>query len=66
MILLFVIGQLHLQNTTITVNTGLSDAMATYVGVSLNVGAAIGTAVMELVASKLGLKKRTFTYGNIA
>jgi MFS transporter, AAHS family, 4-hydroxybenzoate transporter len=62
---------------TIAKATGLSDSMATYVGVSLNVGAAIGTAFMGVVAGKLGLKKTVplfmiiaavvmLVYGNVA
>lgn len=38
-------------------DAGLPFEMATYVGVALNAGAAIGTAVLGLVAGKFGLKK---------
>ncbi|WP_109745008.1 MFS transporter [Arcicella aurantiaca] len=38
-------------------DAGLPFEMATYVGIALNAGAAIGTASLGLVANKLGLKK---------
>jgi MFS transporter, AAHS family, 4-hydroxybenzoate transporter len=56
---------------------GLPFEMATYVGIALNVGAALGTASLGLVAGKFGLKNTVFgfmlcafaimlIYGNIA
>ncbi len=38
-------------------DAGLPFEMATYVGIALNMGAAIGTATLGLVAGKFGLKK---------
>ena len=38
-------------------DAGLDFEMATYVGIALNLGAAIGTASLGIVAGKLGLKK---------
>ncbi len=42
--------------------SGLSSEMATYVGIALNVGAAIGTISLGVVALKLGLKKSVLTF----
>jgi AAHS family 4-hydroxybenzoate transporter-like MFS transporter len=47
---------------SIAKDTGLPFDMATYVGIALNVGAAIGTASVGLLASKFGLKKTVFTF----
>lgn len=41
---------------------GLPFQMATYVGIALNIGAALGTISLGLVAKKLGLRKTVFTY----
>lgn len=41
---------------------GLPFEMATYVGISLNVGAAIGTASIGWVAGRLGLKKTVLSF----
>lgn len=41
---------------------GLPFEMATYVGIALNVGAAIGTASMGWVAGRLGLKKTVLSF----
>jgi MFS family permease len=41
---------------------GLPFEMATYVGVSLNIGAAIGTISVGVFASKFGLKRTVFIY----
>lgn len=41
---------------------GLPFEMATYVGVSLNIGAAIGTISVGIFASKFGLKRTVFCY----
>ena len=42
--------------------SGLPFQMATYVGIALNIGAALGTISLGLVAKKLGLRKTVFTY----
>ncbi|MCU0468247.1 MAG: MFS transporter [Arcicella sp.] len=41
---------------------GLPFEMATYVGIALNIGAAIGTTVLGMVAGKWGLKKTVFSF----
>jgi MFS family permease len=41
---------------------GLPFEMATYVGIALNVGAAIGTATLGVIAGKLGLKKTVLSF----
>jgi MFS transporter, AAHS family, 4-hydroxybenzoate transporter len=41
---------------------GLPFEMATYVGIALNVGAAIGTATLGIIAGKLGLKKTVLSF----
>jgi MFS transporter, AAHS family, 4-hydroxybenzoate transporter len=47
-------------------STGMSAAMATYVGIALNVGAALGTASFGLISNKLGLKRTLFSFMLIA
>jgi MFS transporter, AAHS family, 4-hydroxybenzoate transporter len=47
-------------------DAGLPFEMATYVGIALNVGAALGTASMGLVASKFGLRKTVFGFMIVA
>jgi MFS transporter, AAHS family, 4-hydroxybenzoate transporter len=58
-------------------DAGLPFEMATYVGIALNVGAALGTATMGIMAGKFGLRKTILgfmvcafivmlTYGNIS
>lgn len=46
--------------------SGLPFRMATYVGVFLNAGAAIGTALLGLVAKKYGLRKSILSFMMIA
>ena len=43
-------------------DAGLPFEMATYVGIALNIGAAIGTVSMGAIAAKLGLKKTVFSF----
>lgn len=43
-------------------DSGLPFEMATYVGIALNVGAALGTISLGLVSKKLGLRKTVFIY----
>jgi MFS transporter, AAHS family, 4-hydroxybenzoate transporter len=47
-------------------DAGLPFEMATYVGIALNVGAALGTASMGLMASKFGLRKTVFGFMIVA
>jgi MFS transporter, AAHS family, 4-hydroxybenzoate transporter len=43
-------------------DAGLPFEMATYVGIALNVGAALGTASLGIIARKFGLKKTVFAF----
>jgi MFS transporter, AAHS family, 4-hydroxybenzoate transporter len=43
-------------------DAGLPFEMATYVGIALNVGAALGTATMGLIAGKFGLRKTILSF----
>jgi len=47
---------------TIAKETGLSLDIAIYVGVALNAGAAIGSASVGAIGSKLGLRQTVFTF----
>ncbi len=51
---------------TIAKDAGLPFEMATYVGITLNVGAAIGTAVLGVISGKFGLRKTILTFMLIA
>jgi MFS transporter, AAHS family, 4-hydroxybenzoate transporter len=48
--------------TNIAKDAGLAFDKATYVGIALNVGAAIGTVVLGAVSGKFGLKKTVFYF----
>lgn len=47
---------------TIAKDSGLPFEMATYVGIILNLGAAIGSASIGAIGSKFGLKQTVFTF----
>jgi MFS family permease len=51
---------------TIASDAGLPFALATYVGIVLNIGAAMGSSSIGWIGSKLGLQKTQFTFMMIA